>query len=47
VLPNEFLKNDEFSVDSIIKNISKTLDAPASSLPRHNSSIQLPSELTA
>jgi hypothetical protein len=47
VLPNEFLQTDEISVDSIIKNFSKTLDAPASSLPRHNSSIQLPSELPA
>jgi hypothetical protein len=31
------------SVDSIIKNFSKILDVPAVSLPRHNSSTQLPS----
>jgi hypothetical protein len=36
VLPNEFLQNEEISVDSIIK----TLDVPAVSLPRHNSSTQ-------
>jgi hypothetical protein len=42
VLPNEFLQRDEFSVDSIVKNFEKTLDAPAFSLPRHNSSSQLP-----
>ncbi len=47
VLPNEFLQTEEISVDSIINNVSKTLDAPASSLPRHNSSVQLPSELPA
>ncbi len=29
VLPNEFLRNEEISVDSIIKNFSKTLDVPA------------------
>ncbi len=34
VLPNEFLKYDEFAVDSIIKNFLKTLDIPAFSLPR-------------
>jgi hypothetical protein len=34
---------------SIIKNFQKTLDAPAFSLPRHNSSssLHLPSELPA
>jgi hypothetical protein len=47
VLPHEFLQTEEISVNSIIKNVSKTLDAPASSLPRHNSSVQLPSELPA
>jgi hypothetical protein len=47
VLPNEFLQNEELSVDSIIKNFSKTLHVPATSLPRHNSSTQLPSELPA
>jgi hypothetical protein len=46
VLPYEVLKTEELSVDSIIKNFSKTLDAPASYL-RHNSSVQLPSELPA
>jgi hypothetical protein len=29
VLPNEFLQNEEMSVDVIIKNISKTLHVPA------------------
>jgi hypothetical protein len=33
------------SVDLIIKKFSKTLHVPATSLPRHNSSTQLPSEL--
>ncbi len=47
VLPNEFLQNEEVSVDSIIKNFSKNLDVPAVSLPRHNSRPQLPSELPA
>jgi hypothetical protein len=47
VLPNEFLSNDEMSVDSVLKNMSKTLDAPPYSLPRYNSSHQLPSELPA
>jgi hypothetical protein len=47
VLPNEFLQTEDISVDSIIKHFSKTLDAPASSLPRHNSSVQLPSKLPA
>jgi hypothetical protein len=49
VLPNEFLQCDEFAVDSIIKNFQKKLDAPAFSLPRHNSSssLHLPSELPA
>jgi hypothetical protein len=45
VLPNEFLQNKELSDDSIIKHFSKTLDAPAFSLPRHNSSLQLHSKL--
>jgi transposase InsO family protein len=47
VLPNEFLQNDEFSVDAIVKNFSKTLHVSAPSLPRHNSSTDLPSELPA
>jgi hypothetical protein len=47
VLPNEFLQNEEISVDSIINFFSKTLHVPATSLPRHNSSTQLPSELPA
>jgi hypothetical protein len=41
VLPNEFLQNEEISVDSINKKFSKTLDVPVASLPRHNSSNQL------
>jgi hypothetical protein len=45
VLPNEFLQNKEMSVDASIKNFSKTLHVPAVSLPRHNSSAQLPDEL--
>jgi hypothetical protein len=45
VLPNEFLQNEEMPVDAIIKNCSKTLHVPAVSLPRHNSSAQLPDEL--
>jgi hypothetical protein len=45
VLPNEFLQNEEMPVDAIIKNFSKTLHVPAVSLPRHNSSAQLPYEL--
>ncbi len=40
-----FLQNEEMSVDAIIKNFSKTLHVPAVSLPRHNSSAQLPDEL--
>ncbi len=47
VLTNECLPNKELSVDSIIKNFSKTLDDPASSLPRHNSRFQLSSKLPA
>jgi hypothetical protein len=45
VLPNEFLQGDEFSVDEIVKKNLETLDAPAFSLPRHNSSTQLLAEL--
>jgi hypothetical protein len=45
VLPNEFLQNEDMPVDAIIKIFSKTLHAPAVSLPRHNSSAQLPDEL--
>jgi hypothetical protein len=45
VLPNEFLQNEEMPVDAIIKIFSKTLHVPAVSLPRHNSSAQLPDEL--
>jgi hypothetical protein len=47
VLPNEFLQNDELSVDTIVKKMSKTLHVSAPSLPRHNSSTELPSELPA
>jgi transposase InsO family protein len=47
VLPNEFFQNDELSVDTIVKKISKNLHASAPSLPRHNSSTVLPSELPA
>ncbi len=46
-MPNEFLQNEEISVDSIIKIVSKTLDVPAASLLRYNSNTQLPSELPA
>ncbi len=46
VLPNEFLQN-ELSVDTIVKIFSKTLYVSAPSLPRHNSSTELPSELPA
>ncbi len=45
VLPNESLPNDELSVDTMIKNFSKTLHVSAPSLPRQNSCIDLPSEL--
>jgi hypothetical protein len=45
VLPNEFLQNEEISVDAIMKIFSKTLHVPAVSLPRHNSSAQLSDEL--
>jgi hypothetical protein len=47
VLPNEFLQNNELSVDTIVKNFSKTLHVSAPSLPRRNSSTDLPSELPA
>ncbi len=47
VLPNEFLHNDELSVDTIVKKFSKTLHVSAPSLPRHNSSTELPSKLPA
>jgi hypothetical protein len=47
VLPNEFFQNDELSVDTIVKKFSKTLHVSAPSLPRHNSSTELPSELPA
>ncbi len=47
VLPNEFLQNDELSVDTIVKNFFQTLHVSAPSLPRHNSSTELPSELPA
>jgi hypothetical protein len=45
VLPNDFLQNEEMLVDAIIKFFSKTSHDPAVSLPRHNSSARLPSEL--
>ncbi len=44
VLPNVLLQNKEMSVDAIIK-IFSNLHVPAISLPRHNSSAQLPDEL--
>jgi hypothetical protein len=47
VLPNEFLQNDELSVETIVKNFSKTLHVSAPSLPRHNYSTDLPSKLPA
>jgi hypothetical protein len=47
VLPNEFLQNDELSIDNIVKKFSKTLHVSAPFLPRHNSSTKLPSELPA
>ncbi len=47
VLPNKFLQNDEFSVDTIVKKFSKTLHVSAPFLSRHNSSNDLPSELPA
>jgi hypothetical protein len=47
VLPNEFLQHDELSVDTIGKKFAKTLHVSAPSLPRHNSSTEMPSELPA
>ncbi len=47
VLPNEFLQNDELSVDTIVKKFSKTLHVSAPSLSTYNSSTDLPSELPA
>jgi hypothetical protein len=51
VLPNEFLQSDDLAVESVIKKFQKTLDAPAYSLPRQNSSsstsLHLVSELPA
>jgi hypothetical protein len=47
VLPNEFLQNDELSVDTIVKIFSKTFYVSATSLPRLNSNTDLPSELPA
>jgi hypothetical protein len=47
MLLNEFCQNEELSVDSVIKSFSKTLHVPATSLPMHNSSTQLPCELPA
>jgi hypothetical protein len=46
-LPNDFLQNYELSVDTIVKKFSKTLHVSAPSLPRHNSSTDLLSELQA
>jgi hypothetical protein len=42
VLSNECLQGDEISAHTISKNIKKSLDAPAFSLPRYDSSCQLP-----
>ncbi len=47
VLPNEVLQNDELSVDTFVKKFTKILHVSAPSLPRHNSSTDLPSELPA
>ncbi len=47
VLPKKFLQNEEISVDSMVKNFSKTLDVPAFCLSRHNSNAQLSSKLPA
>ncbi len=47
VLPNEFLQNYELLVDTIVKKLAKTLPVSAPSLPRHNFSTELPSELPA
>ncbi len=45
VLPNDFLKAEEFSVDQIKNFVSKILVAPDFSLPsKHNSGHQLPEE---
>jgi hypothetical protein len=45
VLPNKFLHGNEFSVDAIGNNLKNTSDAPPFSLSRHNSSVQLLTEL--
>jgi hypothetical protein len=42
-----FLQNYKLSVDTIVKIFSKTLHVSAPSLPRHNSSTKLPSEMPA
>ncbi len=42
VLPNEFLQGYVFLLIQLLKTFKKYLDAPAFSLPRHNSSSQLP-----
>jgi len=48
VLPGEFLKNDEMSIDNMCKKFTVAIDAPAFSLPRHNiPGDQLPVELPA
>jgi hypothetical protein len=47
VLPCKFLQNDELSVDTIVKKFATTLHVSTPSLPRHNSSTKLPSELPA
>jgi hypothetical protein len=46
VLPHEFLQENGIYVDTISKRFLKYF-SPALSLPRHNSSCQLPSELPA
>jgi hypothetical protein len=46
-LPNEFLQREEISVDTISKFLKKSFGAPVFSLPRHNLSCQLPTELPA
>jgi hypothetical protein len=43
--PTNFCKEMNFLLMKLSKNLKKTLDGPAFSLPRHNSSTQLPAEL--
>jgi hypothetical protein len=43
--PTNFNKEMNFQLMKLSKNFKKTLDAPTFSLPRHNSSTQLPAQL--